>query len=308
MRSSGTSAHRRPLPETIPIYRAYTVSWRRGRDSNPRYSLRPYDALAKRCLQPLGHLSGASLMHLIARAGQFGSACFRSNIPSDLRNETGSFSGEGRVATKRTRSGARGNWGLAAEKQACSPQKLNSRENSMVRQGLWKLALCPGQPRVKPIIPGVHGTHNRVSPLARGAAVDCAYVRSETPRRFVASSLSLLLIPRFASPKLCRTGVPAAVPHVGNFDGKGNRSKNMNINNMLWGRLDHICVLFVQHPSENTLHRARSRRSLVVCARAFGNCDWATEGGIPRSSRLGHSLKSLAFMRVCPKARRSPKR
>ena len=32
-------------------------AWRRGRDSNPRYSLRPYGALAKRCLQPLGHLS-----------------------------------------------------------------------------------------------------------------------------------------------------------------------------------------------------------------------------------------------------------
>lgn len=32
-------------------------------------------------------------MHLIAWAGQFGSACFRSNIPSDLRNKTGLPSG-----------------------------------------------------------------------------------------------------------------------------------------------------------------------------------------------------------------------
>lgn len=63
----------------------HSAGWRRGRDSNPRYSLRPYDALAKRCLQPLGHLSGASLMHLIAWAGQFGSVCFRSNIPNDFR-------------------------------------------------------------------------------------------------------------------------------------------------------------------------------------------------------------------------------
>lgn len=63
------------------------LKWRRGRDSNPRYSLRPYDALAKRCLQPLGHLSGASLMPLITRAGQFGSVCFRSNIPSDFRHK-----------------------------------------------------------------------------------------------------------------------------------------------------------------------------------------------------------------------------
>ena len=38
------------------------LKWRRGRDSNPRYSLRPYDALAKRCLQPLGHLSGGADM------------------------------------------------------------------------------------------------------------------------------------------------------------------------------------------------------------------------------------------------------
>lgn len=61
------------------------AGWRRERDSNPRYSLRPYDALAKRCLQPLGHLSGASLMHLIGWAGQFGSVCFRSNIPNEFR-------------------------------------------------------------------------------------------------------------------------------------------------------------------------------------------------------------------------------
>ena len=30
---------------------------RRGRDSNPRYGENPYDDLANRCLQPLGHLS-----------------------------------------------------------------------------------------------------------------------------------------------------------------------------------------------------------------------------------------------------------
>ncbi|SPP94985.1 conserved protein of unknown function [Bradyrhizobium vignae] len=63
------------------------------------------------------------------------------------------------------------------------------------------------------------------------------------------------------------------MPHVRNFDGKWNRSKNININNVLRGRLDHICVLFVQHPSENTPHRPVSERSLVVCARTFGNCD-----------------------------------
>src|SRR5215831_18147589 len=34
-----------------------TVSWRRGRDSNPRYALRAYNGLANRRLQPLGHVS-----------------------------------------------------------------------------------------------------------------------------------------------------------------------------------------------------------------------------------------------------------
>jgi hypothetical protein len=36
--------------------------WRRGRDSNPRYGFRPYNGLANRRLQPLGHLSSADLV------------------------------------------------------------------------------------------------------------------------------------------------------------------------------------------------------------------------------------------------------
>src|SRR5215469_4347005 len=32
-------------------------NWRRGRDSNPRYSFGPYTGLANQRLQPLGHLS-----------------------------------------------------------------------------------------------------------------------------------------------------------------------------------------------------------------------------------------------------------
>ncbi len=35
---------------------------RRGRDSNSRYRFTPYDGLANRCLQPLGHLSGDDAM------------------------------------------------------------------------------------------------------------------------------------------------------------------------------------------------------------------------------------------------------
>jgi hypothetical protein len=35
-----------------------TSDWRRRRDSNPRYGFRPYNGLANRRLQPLGHVSG----------------------------------------------------------------------------------------------------------------------------------------------------------------------------------------------------------------------------------------------------------
>src|SRR5438105_8906635 len=37
--------------------RALRPLWRRGRDSNPRYSFGPYTGLANQRLQPLGHLS-----------------------------------------------------------------------------------------------------------------------------------------------------------------------------------------------------------------------------------------------------------
>ena len=37
--------------------RAKWLIWRRGWDSNPWYGFRPYNGLANRRLQPLGHLS-----------------------------------------------------------------------------------------------------------------------------------------------------------------------------------------------------------------------------------------------------------
>ena len=44
---------------SLPLLREYLAdNWRRGRDSNPRYGFRPYNGLANRRLQPLGHLSG----------------------------------------------------------------------------------------------------------------------------------------------------------------------------------------------------------------------------------------------------------
>ncbi len=65
-------------------------------------------------------------------------------------------------------------------------------------------------------------------------------------------------------------------------------------------------VIFVQHLPENS-RTARLNRSGLLLRDRGPSVSWnATEGGIPRSSRLGHSLKSLAFMRVCPKARSEP--
>ena len=79
---------------------------------------------------------------------------------------------------------------------------------------------------------------------------------------------------------------PSAPLHGGNFDGIWSRRKKNMENKYLQAHRYHICVLFVQHPSENALCRAGSERSFVVCARSFGNSDYATEGGIPRSSRF----------------------
>ena len=82
-----------------------------------------------------------------------------------------------------------------------------------------------------------------------------------------------------------------------------NQSKKPFKNNGLKGNFNHTYVLFVQHPPKNARNGAIPSGSFVACADVFGNCDVATEGGIPRSYRLGGSLKSLAFMRECPKAR-----
>ena len=69
------------------------------------------------------------------------------------------------------------------------------------------------------------------------------------------------------------------------FGVKWNFSKNIIKNNILHGKFNHICVLFVQHPSEKGLSHAFRSGSFVACAEVLGNCDHATEGGIPRSSR-----------------------
>lgn len=81
-----------------------------------------------------------------------------------------------------------------------------------------------------------------------------------------------------------------------------NQKKQFKINKLSVSS-NHASVLFVQHPPKNARNGAFRGGSFIACAGSFGNCGGATEGGIPKSSRLGRSLKSLAFMRVCPKAR-----
>ena len=62
--------------------------------------------------------------------------------------------------------------------------------------------------------------------------------------------------------------------------------KNTNGNNDLQRNFNHDCVLFVQHPLEKARSQAVPSGSFVACAEVLGNCDVATEGGIPRSSRF----------------------
>jgi hypothetical protein len=66
---------------------------------------------------------------------------------------------------------------------------------------------------------------------------------------------------------------------------KWNYSKITINNSMLRGKFDHGCVLFVQHPLEKGRSQRVGSGSFVACAEVLGNCDDATEGGIPRSSR-----------------------
>jgi hypothetical protein len=63
-------------------------------------------------------------------------------------------------------------------------------------------------------------------------------------------------------------------------------SKICNRNSALQRNFNHKRVLFVQHPLEKGPTEVARSGSLVACAEVLGNCDQATEGGIPRSSRF----------------------
>ena len=74
--------------------------------------------------------------------------------------------------------------------------------------------------------------------------------------------------------------------HPDNSEVNWSYSKLPNINNLLQRNSDHAEVLFVQHPLEKGPGRAVRSGSFIACAGVLGNCDDATEGGIPRSSRF----------------------
>lgn len=187
-----------------------------------------------------------------------------------------------------------------------SPLPGRASRTLTVRRGRCLDAGRFGGPPVSPASP--RATYMNVHLLVTGALWAAAVSAVPCPvRGRPCPVLSLLPIPRFDGVVTAKSRCSARVASGEEFRGQTEPVKNVNKNNILQSRRDHICVLFVQHSPGNALHMPVSVRSLVVCARSFGNCDRATEG-IPRSSRLGHSLKSLAFMRVCPKARRSRKR
>jgi hypothetical protein len=80
------------------------------------------------------------------------------------------------------------------------------------------------------------------------------------------------------------SGVPRCFPD--DLGAKRNQSKTLCKTNRLQEKPDHGCVLFVQHPPKNGQDARFRSGSFIACARTFGNCDEATEGGIPRSSRF----------------------
>jgi hypothetical protein len=83
--------------------------------------------------------------------------------------------------------------------------------------------------------------------------------------------------------------IPGRAPHIavpwGRHGAGWRYSKISNQNSTLQENSDHAPVLFVQHPLEKGRSEAARSGSFIACAEVLGNCDDATEGGIPRSSR-----------------------
>jgi len=84
---------------------------------------------------------------------------------------------------------------------------------------------------------------------------------------------------------------------------RGNHRRCVRKINGLTDKSQFGVVVFVQHQPTKRSVLSRTRLSFVACLGLFGsyrNCDG---GGHPEVAPLGGSLKSLALMRECPKAR-----
>jgi hypothetical protein len=130
------------------------------------------------------------------------------------------------------------------------------------------------------------GRPSTVSPLAAHAPHAMSLGRvsiigAKLPAADSATSLSI----RCGSGALANTSCLLRCPHD-NCRVNWNYSKIPNRNNVLQRNFNHIRVLFVQHPSEKGRSRVVRSGSFIACAEVLGNCDRATEGGIPRSSRF----------------------
>ena len=111
--------------------------------------------------------------------------------------------------------------------------------------------------------------------------VRCLYNRCESPAADSTTPPSIR----------CERGAHAASGHLlqcphRHLDINWSYSKIPNKNSILQRNFDHKRVLFVQHPLEKGRSQAARSGSFVACAEVLGNCDHATEGGIPRSSRF----------------------
>jgi hypothetical protein len=132
-----------------------------------------------------------------------------------------------------------------------------------------------------------------IRPCSRAVASGRSKPKQGFLRRFFADP-SMIAIPsrRLRAHSTIRPGVdgPGGNSRISclrnDLHGKRNQSKKILENKHLHGSFDHGCVLFVQHPFKNGLMRPVLCGSFVACAETFGNCDLATEGGIPRSSRF----------------------
>jgi hypothetical protein len=113
--------------------------------------------------------------------------------------------------------------------------------------------------------------HGCLDTQLRGKAVSAAVFKAHLSQIFWASRVRQLRKRdgRFDICAALRVENPVLVAH-GHSTAKWNRFKKSFRTNVLQKALNHVCVLFVQHLSENALQQAARSCSFVACARSFG--------------------------------------